>query len=362
MAAEEDRTSLPLMPIALPDDEPCTEASDRTAKGANWAQKSLSLPHAWQLSQGDGITVGVVDTGVSATAATLRSRVTVVGEAGSDCVGHGTFTAGLIAAAQTSGTDFHGVAPAARIIAVRGTDERGLATADRVAQGIRTAVDRGAQVVHVSSALSVGEEALTAAVRHATERDVLVVAPAAPDSERRSTDARVKAYWPASAPGVLSVAGVTAGGTLLKSAADAPKADLAAPGSAVVGVGPRGSGHFIATGSSAAAAFAAGAAALVRAYDTHLTAAETARRLTSSAAPTGNAPRLDPYAAVSMISTGHRGQAAVPDSEPLRLPVVSTTFQDRALAIAGAMAVMVLVVAAAAVVIPRGRARGWRRP
>ncbi|WP_267965055.1 S8 family serine peptidase [Streptomyces fulvoviolaceus] len=357
-----DSTSLPSIPLALADDAPCTAASDRTARYATWAQQSLSLSHAWQLSRGEGVTVAVVDTGVSATAPTLSGRVTAVGDAGEDCVGHGTFTAGLVAAAPTSGTAFRGVAPAGRVLAVRGTDRRGTASAGLVADGIRAAVDRGAEVIAVALALTTGEDELTAAVRYATSHDALVVAAAAPDVEPKSTDTPVGAYWPASAPGALSVVGVLADGSVLASASGATGADLAAPGGPVVGIGPRGSGHYIGAGSSSAAAFAAGTAALVRAYHPELTAAETAERLTASAAPTGDAPRLDPYAALSMVPAGSRSPAAPSPATPLHLPAVSTTPRHRALLAAGAMAGLVLVVAAAAVVIPRGRARGWRPP
>ncbi|MET7320211.1 S8 family serine peptidase [Streptomyces sp. NPDC005549] len=362
-AADGGTTSLPAMPLALARDAPCTPESKRTAEGVTWAQKSLSLPHAWKLSRGQGVTVAVVGSGVSLAAPALEGRVTTVGDAGEDCVGHGTFIAGLIAAARTDGTAFQGVAPAARVLGVRGTDERGIPSAERVATGIRAAVDRGARVVSVASALPTGKKELTDAVRHAVEHDVLVVAPVAPDAEPRPGDRTAEAYWPAAAPGVLSVVGVGEDGAALKSAVGSAAAELAAPGGPVIGVGPRGEGHFIAAGSSAAAAYTAGAAALVRAYDPDLTAAETADRLTLSAAPAGEAARLDPYAALSMVSAASRAPAAAPvESEPLRLPVASTVLQDRALVIAGAMAMLVILVAAAAAVIPRGRARGWRRP
>lgn len=353
-------TSLPPIPLALKGGAPCTGASGRTAAAVSTSQLSLSLSSAWQLSRGAGVTVAVVDTGVSADAPALSGRVTAVGDAADDCVGHGTFTAGLVAAAQMSGTAFHGVAPAARVLAVRGTDERGAATPGLVADGIRAAVDQDAQVVTVSAALPAGEDELTAAVRYATEHDVLVVAPAVPDVKPKSGEAAGE-YWPASAPGALSVVGVPAEGGAPDSVA-AAGADLAAPGGPVVGIGPRGSGHYIATGSSAAAAFAAGAAALVRSYHPDLTAAETARRLTASAAPTGNAPRLDPYAAVSMVPPGSSRHAAPPTTAPLQLRAVSSTPRNRALLTAGAMALLVLVVATAVAVIPRGRARGWRPP
>lgn len=353
-------TSLPPMPLTLKADAPCTGASERTAEAVTTSQLSLSLPSAWQLSRGAGVTVAVVDTGVSAAAPALSGRVTAVGDAGDDCVGHGTFTAGLVAAAQMSGTAFHGVAPAARVLAVRGTDERGAATPGRVADGIRAAVDQDAQVITVSAALPAGEDELTAAVRYATEHDVLVVAAAVPDVRPKSGEA-ASTYWPASAPGALSVVGVPAEGGAPDSA-PAAGADLAAPGGPVVGIGPRGSGHYIATGSSEAAAFAAGAAALVRSYHPDLTAAETANRLTTSAAPTGNAPRLDPYAAVAMVPPGRAPHAAPPRTAPLQLPAVSATPRNRALLAAGCMALLVVVVATGVAVIPRGRARGWRPP
>ncbi|NEE28801.1 S8 family serine peptidase, partial [Streptomyces sp. SID7982] len=119
------------MPLALAQDAPCTQESERTAEGATWAQKSLSLPHAWKLSRGQGVTVAVVGSGVSLAAPALEGRVTAVGDAGEDCVGHGTFIAGLIAAGRTEGTAFQGIAPAARVLGVRGTDERGVPSAER---------------------------------------------------------------------------------------------------------------------------------------------------------------------------------------------------------------------------------------
>ncbi|MEK8145866.1 S8 family serine peptidase [Streptomyces sp. M10(2022)] len=64
-----------------------------------------------------------------------------------------------------------------------------------------------------------------------------------------------------------------------------PGADLAAPGDAVVGIGPKGSGHYIGSGSSLAAANVAGAAALVRARYPKMTADEVSRQLTSAAYP-----------------------------------------------------------------------------
>jgi len=280
-AAPADSVPLPPIPSVLGSGSPCTAASDHKAVAESWAQSSLSLPQAWKLSQGAGVTVGVVDTGVAPAVPALSGRVTVVGDAGTDCVGHGSFAAGLIAAGPVEGVSFEGVAPQARIVAVRGTSERGVPSVVLIAAGIRSAVDHGASVVAVPFALAAGEAELTAAVRYATARDALVVAPAVPDvtssgGSGASAAPVVARYWPASAPGVLSVVGVTSAGAGLagssgsSGATATPSAavggDLAAPGDALVGVGPRGSGHFIGSGSSFATAFVAGTAALVRSY------------------------------------------------------------------------------------------------
>lgn len=366
-AADGSPVRLPVMPSRLDADDACTGASAERATSVPWEQQSLQLPRAWQFSAGAGVTVAVVDTGVSTTAPALKGRVTAVGEAGQDCVGHGSFVAGLIAATTTDGVRFAGVAQQARIVAVRGTDARGTATAASVAAGIRAAVDAGAKVIEVSPALERGSAALTAAVEDAVAHDALVVAAAVPDPPAKrsaaSGDAPVpRAYWPAAQEGVLSVVDVDAKGGRPDNALLPRDADLAAPGDGVVGPGPRGSGHYIGSGASFAAGFVAGAAALVRSAHPGLTGAQTAARLVSTAYPDA-VPRLDPYAAVTSVGAVERGAAVAPlrGALPVRLPDDAGAVPTRraVLFAAGGGAVLLLVVWGA-VVVPRGRARGWR--
>ncbi|ELP69608.1 peptidase families S8 and S53 [Streptomyces turgidiscabies Car8] len=365
-AADGSPVRLPVMPSRLDADDACTGASAERATSVPWEQQSLQLPRAWQFSAGAGVTVAVVDTGVSTTAPALKGRVTAVGDAGQDCVGHGSFVAGLIAATTTDGVRFAGVAQQARIVAVRGTDARGAATAASVAAGIAAAVDAGAKVIEVSPALERGSAALTSAVEDAVAHDALVVAAAVPDPPARkrasSEDAPgPRAYWPAAQEGVLSVVDVDAKGGRPDNALIARDVDLAAPGDGVVGPGPRGSGHYIGSGASFAAGFVAGAAALVRSAHPGLTAAEAASRLVSTAYPDA-VPRLDPYAAVTSVGAVERGVGA-PErgASAVRLPDDAGAGPTRraVLFAAGGGAVLLLVVWGA-VVVPRGRARGWR--
>ncbi|MBU6534590.1 S8 family serine peptidase [Streptomyces mayonensis] len=361
-AADGD-VQLPVVSSVLPSGEPCAKASTDKAEKQPWTWQPLGPSRAWRLTEGAGVTVAVVDTGVGVDIPALSGRVEAVGGAGEDCVGHGSFAAGLIAAAPGEDVGVAGLAPKARILAVRGTGTRGEATAGQLADGIRTAADQGADVIYVGHATATGKEELTAAVAHATRRDALVIAPVVPDALPTDSTTgepvqRAPWYWPASADGVLSVGDYGPGGLRPEQAPPTDGADLWAPGDAVVSVGPRGSGHYYGSGASLAAAHVAGAAALVRARHPELTADEVARRLVISGYP-DDPPRLDPYAALTTVLTGKGG--AVPQQAAAQLPEEAPSEpRNRALAVMGAGGGLVLLVAGAAVVIPRGRDRGWR--
>ncbi|MCL6674445.1 S8 family serine peptidase [Streptomyces panaciradicis] len=358
---------LPVIPGALRSGAACTKASPTAMKVTPWTHNVLDLSGAWEFSRGAGVTVAVVDTGVAPGTRGLAGRVTAAGAAADDCVGHGSFVAGLIAGAAGggSGADFSGIAPQARILAVRGTDPLGRTDADRVAAGIRTAADARAQVIAVPLTLTSGGAALTSAVRYAAAHDCLVVAAAAPDSapaagagtaSASADSVRPRRYWPAAERGVLSVVDFGPDGTRPKDAPQPDDADLAAPGDKVVGAGPRGTGHFTGSGASFATAYVAGAAALVRSRDPQLTAAQAFRRLTSTAYP-ADVPRLDAYAALTAVPHGETRPAA---TVPPR-PVVWSAADGRGARLIAAVVVAVALVSVLAAAAARGAVRGRRR-
>jgi subtilisin family serine protease len=319
-----------------------------------WAQLSLGLDRAQQLSTGAGVTVAVVDSGVSATAPQLAGRVTATGQAGQDCLGHGTFVAGIIAAAPARGSGFSGVAPGARILAVRGLGQDNTPSEKAVADGIRAAADAGATVIDVSLAFPRSSPALESALRHAAAKDALVVAAGLPDglvltgSTDDGTPSTV-AVWPAARTGVLSVVDVDILGARPDGAAQPLRADLAAPGDGVTGVGASGHGNYLGNGPSVAAAFTAGAAALLRSYRPDLTAPQVAARLTASAYP-APIPRLDPFAALSTVFPPAPAAAQEPPSAiHLAFRHEDPVPAHRALLItAGALLTALLLIAAAA--------------
>src|SRR5262249_18219449 len=153
------------------------------APGTPWPQTELNLDRAWQLAQGGSITVAVLDTGVDSSgspqlAGQVSSGPDIAGAAHTDCVGHGTFLAGLIAAKSGTGSEFLGIAPQAHIYAVAVTDQSGATTPAAIARGIDAAVAAGAAVIDVGVPTSTDSAQLAEAVHRATAAGVLVVAPA----------------------------------------------------------------------------------------------------------------------------------------------------------------------------------------
>jgi hypothetical protein len=139
------------------------------------------------LRSGGGLSLSLVDSGVSAAApalfgAVLPGRDMLTGGAGnSDCLGHGTFAAGIIAARPAAGSGFEGLAPQARILPVdvvspsQAESGNPTTSSSAVAAGIRYAVGKGATVIDVSTAITPGPSAaLHSAVNYALSRNVVV--------------------------------------------------------------------------------------------------------------------------------------------------------------------------------------------
>ncbi|MEU3072589.1 S8 family serine peptidase [Streptomyces laurentii] len=352
---------LPGIPERLSPRQKCTTFTGRPTAEAPWTRHALGLDRVWPLSQGRGVTVAVVGTGVSDAPAVLAGRVRALGDADEDCVGRGTFQAGLIAGARAPGQGFSGVAPEARILAVRGTGVRGENDPARLAAGIEEAAKAGAGVITLTAPLSGTDASVKAALAVASREDALVVAPAAADSAPPGADgAGAPKPAPAPPPDVLSVLDTGPQGTRPDTAPPYTRADLTAPGVSLVGPGPRGDGKWTGSGASLAAAVTAGTAALVRSYHPELTAAQVRARLLRTAYP-ADLPALDPYGAVAGAATRAGATVAGPRPAPVRLPVPPDTSASRntALLVAAGAAATAALVALLAVVLPRGRARRW---
>ncbi|MEU2939445.1 S8 family serine peptidase [Nocardiopsis alba] len=343
-AADEVPPALSQVTPELPGDA-CAPSSEETVDQELWTENALGLSRARSVSSGAGVTVAVVGSGVDDSSAALDGAVEGAGE---DCVGFGTFLAGVVAARPLPDSGLVGVAPESRVLSVPITGARGGADADAVAEGITDAVDGGADIVLVGVAVPVGSSALEAAVDTAVEEDVLIVAPSTALVQREAY-----AAVPAARGEVLGVAGTDTDGSLLVGGASAP--DLTAPGQSVLSLAPGGDGHAVSEGDTVAAAFVAGVAALVRSHDPELSAPQTAERLVLSAYPRPGAGFVDPVGALTRSLGPRSGDGVEEERFALDLPMEPT--KGRVMAVVGATALLVTVCAVGAAAVRRRKAK-----
>ncbi|WP_434100278.1 S8 family serine peptidase [Streptomyces parvus] len=359
---------LPGMPTALdPRAEAvaCTPASKEQAKKQDWSRQRLDLDRLHRHTTGSGVTVALISTGVDPGAEGLDGRVTAQGQAADDCVGQGTFLAGLIAGTGGPTPRLAGVAPGAKVLALRGTDRRGQPDPALVTAAVRAATTAEADVIAVAVALPRKDTALTRAVAEARKAGAVVLASATPEPPSRGSadEFPSRTYWPAGEPGVLAVADMLPAGARPDAALPTEGIDLAAPGAGVVSGGPRGKGHYLGGGVAVATAYAAGAAAAVRATHPEASADEVTRRLTATAYP-ADIPQLDAYAAVTTVLGDAAPPAAGAERAAEPVAVRDTSDTDRAtgravlFVLLGSAGVLSLLWAGFA--LTRARARGWR--
>ncbi|MGZ4582912.1 MAG: type VII secretion-associated serine protease mycosin [Mycobacterium sp.] len=380
------------------------------------SQATLNLPAAWQFSRGEGQLVAVIDTGVRP-----GPRLPNVDPGGdfvettdglTDCDGHGTLVAGIIAGQPGEG-GFSGVAPAARLVSIRTTSARfsprtpgddpqaARASLDvaTLARAIVRAADLGARVINVSAITClpadrpVDQAALGAAIRYAAaDKDAVIVAAAGnsgstgstettavgapcdsnpltdlgrPDDPRNwagVTSVSIPSWWQ---PYVLSTASLTPDGRPSKFTMAGPWVGIAAPGENIVSISNRDGGglangmpndhqQMIAlSGTSYAAGYVSGVAALVRSKYPELTAPQVVRRITATAHNGARAPSnvvgagsIDPVAALTWQLPAGDPSAAAP-GKPVAVPPAPAPkdTRPRTVAFAGTAA-LALVVAA----------------
>ncbi|MFI6517412.1 S8 family serine peptidase [Spirillospora sp. NPDC050679] len=248
--------------------------------------ESLNVPRAWSLSRGRGVTVAVLDSGVDPDQADLTGSVVVGPDytRGANPPGvepkrlHGTNMASIIAGHGhgPGGADgMMGVAPEARLLALRvilERDEPGFTSftgnpryEGTIASGIRYAVDQGVDVVNLSLGRSYPTRAEREAVAYAVRRGVVLVAAAGNGGADRTArrGGHAEFTYPASFPGVISVAAVDSAGRHAGFSNRNSAVVVSAPGVQIIGAGP-GAQYWIGDGTSPATAFVSGVAALIR--------------------------------------------------------------------------------------------------
>ncbi|NIL40533.1 type VII secretion-associated serine protease mycosin [Salinispora arenicola] len=296
----------------------------RQIRDHQWHLSYLDVDSAHRHSQGEGVLVAVLDTGVNPhpdLQRNLLSGIDIIERSSDkhqDVQGHGTEMAGLIAAhGRSDGTGALGIAPKAKILPIKTLfdeyDAESEDEEDLLGAAIERAVTSRVDVISISAG-GYFRFRTERAIRTAMDANIVVVAAVGnwPD------DTRV--IYPARMEGVIAVGGVDRNGRVADISTRGPEVDIVAPCVNVYSTS-FDSRYRGGTGTSNSTAIVAGAAALVRAKFPDLSAEEVAHRLTATAVDKGPPGHDEQYGhgVVDLVA------ALTADVPPLATPRSPTT-------------------------------------
>ena len=284
------------------DDEAAIMAADYITYGL----RMIFAPHAWRYTKGLNARVAVVDTGIARRHTDLR----VYGGASfvpgvtswNDDQGHGTHVAGTIAA-LANGRGVVGVAPQARLYAVKVLNSHGRGMTSWILNGLTACYRARMHIVNLSLGSianthnpNIYSHAYERAGRLLRSRGILAVA-AAGNSGRTS-----KPYVgnPARCPSFMAVAAVDSRRRRAAFSSYGPQVEIAAPGVGVWSTTHNG-GYGQNSGTSMAAPHVSGTAALSKSRRPYWSGTHIRNRMKSTASDLGS-PGRDPFYGFGLVN------------------------------------------------------------
>jgi len=266
-----------------------------------WGLSKIGCPDAWTITRGSKNTkVAIIDSGIDLEHEDLKANIsgdiydfvdidtTYYKEYGyslfkeedytqpdnrpSDFNGHGTHTAGIIGAIQNNTIGISGVCPVVSLLPIRAgfsiknssNYECGILEDDDIANAIVYAADHGANVISMSFGGSNVSSTILESIIYAKSKGAILVASAGNES------ANWKLY-PAAYENVISVSASTSANKKASFSQYGDWIDIIAPGYDIYSTVPRSggylsspSGYKMLSGTSMAAPFVAGVAALLK--------------------------------------------------------------------------------------------------
>ncbi|MBI4128021.1 MAG: S8 family peptidase [Parcubacteria group bacterium] len=208
---------------------------------------------------GAGVKIGIIDTGIdldhSDLAFNIKGGVNLIHpeESFTDDNGHGTHVAGIIGALDNNeGTV--GVAPEVSLYAIKVLGADGTGTLEDIIEGIRWATENGMNVINMSVVTLQDTYEFHEAIRAAFDAGIVIVAAAG--------NSGGDVFFPAAYDEVIAVSALDTTNARADFSSHGPAIDLAAPGVGILSTF-KGSGYLELTGTSMAAPYVAGVAALL---------------------------------------------------------------------------------------------------
>jgi len=290
--------------------------------GSQWHLPKINATTAWDTTQGAGVKIAIIDTGVDGTHPDLAARMLpgwnfYDGNSNTaDVYGHGTAVAGTAAATVNNGAGVASVAGQAWIIPIRISAPDGYAYWSTIAEGLTWAADNGARVANISYAVT-GSWSVLDAATYMRSKGGLVVVSAGNNGIREST---------APSSQVITVSATGSTDARASWSSYGPFVTISAPGEGIWTT-TRGGGYGAWNGTSFASPVTAGVVGLMMAANSTLPIADVERLLYSTSLDLGTAGRDDQFG-WGRVNAAAAVQAAVAASLPppdTQAPVVAVS-------------------------------------
>ena len=286
-------------------------ATSQQGDPGQYVPEKLRLLAAHRMVTGNGIPIAVIDSEIDAAhpdlSGTIANRYDATGVEDSPHA-HGTGMAGAIVSHQK----LLGVAPGARIIAIRAFSPRASATESttyHILRGLDHAVANNVRIINMSFA-GPRDPSIERALKAAYDKGVVLIAAAG------NAGPRAPALYPAADPNVIAVTATDVDDRLFTGANRGNHVAIAAPGVDILVPAPAGE-YQVTTGTSVATAHVSGVVALMLERNAKLTPADVRRILTASAKRLGPANQfgaglIDPLRAIEMATPRSAAAPATP--------------------------------------------------
>lgn len=307
---------------AVPQAIPPTATTVPRGDPAQYMMGKLNLPEAHRVASGSNVAVAVIDSEVDREHAELSGTVAErfdATDSPSRAHSHGTAMAGAI----VSRDRLLGVAPGARILAVRAfseTQTTAESTTFTILKSIEWAVSRGARVINMSFA-GPYDPSLERALKEAAAKGVIMIAASG------NAGPKSPPLWPSADPNVIAVTATDSGDRLFKQANRGAYVSVASPGVEILAPAPQ-AGYQMSTGTSIATAHVSGIVALMLERDPTLTPRDVRLILETTAQDLGPKGRdvqfgwglVNPQRALAMVEERkrQRGSAAPAPAAPVQ--------------------------------------------
>jgi len=277
---------------------------------------TIDILKAWEISEGNGVTVAILDTGINGLHEDLEGQVlegmnfvtytkgeptpsainpkSIPAGSNSDDNGHGTLISGVIGAIKNNSKGISGIAPKSKLIPVKILDFEQIGASDRAAAAIVWVADQPqVRVINLSLGAEQQSKTLKLAIQYAASKDISIVGSSGNDNKNL-------VLYPAAHDEVIAVGAINQQGARAsetdwgtgKGSNYGQKLQIMAPGSGIFSTmwdsNNTTNAYEAFSGTSAAAPFVSGILALIRSADPSLTYKQSMKRIELSALPLQN--------------------------------------------------------------------------